>query len=65
MLRASEIARMARGDITFTTEKVDGTPTVVMRIHVDRMSKNDKKRVGHERLISERARGCAAAWYAR
>jgi integrase len=54
-LRISEVARMDREDITFTTEPVNGTPTLIMRVHVNRMAKNDHKRVGHEGLVGERA----------
>jgi hypothetical protein len=54
-LRISEVARMDREDITFTTERVNGAPTLIMRVHVNRMAKNDHKRVGHERLVAERA----------
>lgn len=49
-LRVSEIARMLRSDITFT----DDTPTTTMHIHVNRLSKNDTERKGHERLIAAR-----------
>jgi hypothetical protein len=46
---------MDREDITFTTESVNGAPMLIMRVHVNRMAKNDTKRVGHERLVGERA----------
>jgi integrase len=61
-LRASEVVRMKRADITFGTEEVGGTPMRVMRVHVDRMAKNDKERKGHERLVGERARGEPGPW---
>lgn len=54
-LRASEVVRLKRGDITFTMEEVDGVRMTVMRVHVDRMAKNDKERKGHDRLVGERA----------
>ena len=52
-LRASEVVRMNRGDVTFTTERIGAADVTVMRVHVDRMCKNDKQRVGHERLVRE------------
>jgi integrase len=54
-LRVSEIARMNRKDIPFTSETVRGETTLIMRVHVDRMSKNNKDRVGRERLVAERS----------
>ena len=51
-LRVSEVVRMNRGDITFTSERVDGATVDVMRVHVDRMCKNDRQRLGHERLVA-------------
>jgi integrase len=56
-LRASEVVRMKRSDITLGTEEVDGTNIRVMRVHVNRMAKNDKERKGHERLVGERPPG--------
>ena len=55
-LRASEVIRMNRGDVTFTPELMraqDGTQTLVtvMRVHVNRMCKNDTESKGHERII--------------
>jgi integrase len=50
-LRASEIVRMDVGDITFTTEQMHGVEREVMRVHVNRLSKNDSERKGHERLV--------------
>jgi hypothetical protein len=46
---------MDREDITFTMERMTGAPTLIMRVNVHRMAKNDFKRVGHERLVGERA----------
>jgi hypothetical protein len=46
---------MNREDISFTSETVRSEAILVMRVHVDRMSKNDKDRVGHERLVAERS----------
>jgi len=57
LLRASEVVRLKRGDITFSVEEVDGVSLEVMRVHVDRMAKNDKERKGHERLVGERSGG--------
>jgi integrase len=64
-LRTSEVARMTVADITFTEERsptrARSAPTVtVMRVHVDRLSKNDKDRKGHERLVEakEKSRIC-------
>ena len=56
-LRASEIARMDRGDITFTRERLWGKTHSVMRVHVNRLAKNDAERKGHERLVIERDAG--------
>lgn len=56
-LRASEVVRMKRADVTFTAEEVDGKSVRVMRVHVDRMAKNDQERKGHERLVGERDPG--------
>lgn len=52
--RASEVVRLNRGDITFTEDMVNNQTRNVMRVHVDRLSKNDTKRIGHERLVLER-----------
>jgi hypothetical protein len=46
---------MNRKDISFTSETVRSETTLVMRVHVDRMSKNDEDRVGHERLVATRS----------
>jgi integrase len=54
-LRGSEAARMERRDITIGPG--EGTTNRVMRVHVNRLAKNDKERKGHERLVQERARG--------
>jgi integrase len=54
LLRVSEAVRMKRGDITFTEEVVAGKKTRVMCVHVDRMAKNDKQRVGHNRMVAAR-----------
>lgn len=54
LLRASEVARMDCGDVTFMDELVDGRVCKVMRIHVNRLSKNDAERRGHDRLVLER-----------
>lgn len=54
LLRTSEVARMDRADIKETTEEIDGRPVQVLRCHVNRLAKNDKKRQGHERLVAER-----------
>jgi integrase len=53
-LRASEVARMDRGDITCTKETVWGEMQRVLRVHVNRLCKNDAEREGHERLVLER-----------
>jgi len=50
-LRSSEIARMDVGDIAFTMERAHGREHDVMRVHVNRLSKNDSDRKGHERLV--------------
>lgn len=50
LLRGSEVARMNRADVSFATE--DGVR--LMRIHVDRMAKNDAERKGHTRLVEEK-----------
>lgn len=54
-LRGSEVARMKVGDITFGEEEIEGSRVCFLRVHVNRMAKNDKERRGHERLIAERA----------
>ena len=51
-LRVSEVVRMNRGDITFATSRVGTATRVIMHVHVDRMRKNDKQRLGHERLVA-------------
>ena len=58
-LRVSEVARMNRSDITFSMKKEGGVATekVIMRVHVNRMSKNDSERKGHERLIENVTEG--------
>lgn len=53
-LRVSEVARMVRGDLSFSAS-ADGSCT--MAVHVNRMSKNDSERLGHERLVAGRAVG--------
>jgi integrase len=53
-LRASEVARMDRGDLTCTKELVWGEMQRVLRVHVNRLCKNDAERKGHERLVLER-----------
>ena len=45
---------MKVGDITFGTETIEGEQIAFMKVHVSRMAKNDKERVGHERLIAEK-----------
>ena len=55
-LRVSEIARMNREDITFTSETVGTNEITIMRVHVDRMAKNDSERKGHERLVGGRGK---------
>ena len=57
LLRISEVVRLNRKDINFTYEQIDGARTVVMRVHVDRMCKNDTKREGHERIIAQATDG--------
>jgi integrase len=54
-LRASEVVRMKRDEITFGEELLWGETHRVMRVHVNRMCKNDAERKGHERLVLERA----------
>lgn len=53
-LRGSEVARMKVGDITFGTEEIGGERLTFMKVHVNRLAKNDKERIGHERLIAEK-----------
>ena len=53
LLRSSEIVRMKRGDISFAQEMVAGRSQRVMKVHVNRLSKNDSERKGHERLVLE------------
>ena len=60
-LRASEVVRMNREDVTFTNECIDGATISIMRVHIDRMCKNDKQRIGHERLVRETSGRCDAA----
>lgn len=63
-LRASEIVRMKRSDITFSTEEVDGRSTTIMKVHVDRLAKNDAERLGHDRFVAKRdeeAKQCMVA----
>jgi integrase len=53
-LRGSEVARMRRSDVSITSEAVDGATLRVLRVHVNRLCKNDTKRLGHERVLGER-----------
>lgn len=50
-LRTSETARMRRGDITIAMGE---TGKRVLTVHVNRLCKNDKERLGHDRLVQER-----------
>jgi integrase len=55
LLRGSEVARMDRGDISFSQECINGKVVEIMRVHVNKLSKNDKERLGHERLVGIKA----------
>jgi integrase len=50
-LRTSEVARMVRGDISFERKQHEGVEIRVMRVHVNRLCKNDKERKGHTRFV--------------
>lgn len=56
-LRTSEIARMTRADITITRERIDTVDTDILRVHVNRMCKNDAERRGHERIVAAKPHG--------
>ena len=57
-LRASEVVRMSRGDISIAQEWIERGASregrvqlAVMRVHVNRLCKNDRERKGHERIV--------------
>lgn len=52
LLRRSELVRMNRGDVRIET---DGAGATTMRVHINRLAKNDKARKGHERLFAQQA----------
>jgi integrase len=53
-LRGSELVRMKRSDVTFSSEMLGGSYAVVMKVHVDRLAKNDSERLGHDRFVAKR-----------
>jgi integrase len=56
-LRGSEVARVQRQDVRIEHATVDGAPLRVLHLHVNRLCKNDAKRLGHERVVGERPAG--------
>lgn len=63
LLRADEVVCMNRGDITFTRERVPGDAhdATIMHVHVDRQAKNDKRRLGHDRVVRMHGQQACAA----
>lgn len=53
-LRTSEVARMVREDVSFEWRRHEGREIRVMKVHVNRMCKNDKERKGHTRYVQGR-----------
>ena len=60
LLRASEVVRMTRGDITFRQELLGDKAVCVMHMFVNPLCKNDTERKGHTRCVQEQAAGPGA-----